>query len=152
MAKPYFMRSATALFAALFLPLGGSLQATVPDAIAQAEELVHNLQVSGWKVPDPRVGFLKRGKSATFTASLEKGRHYVFSVGGCKDAYGVDVAILDGETLIASNKELGHAVRVDLVAPEKKDYTVEVRMRDCTPNGAHYCLLFGELLTPEAKK
>jgi len=117
--------------------------ATEYQATRQARNSAAELQERGFNIRDTfRYGFLRKGGAAYHMTTLYKGNTYALVVGGCSDAYDVDVLIYDENGNYITKDTTSNPWGVVIIKPRWTGrFYVKIRMYNSKYNGAHWTLL-----------
>lgn len=131
-----------------------STQATTASGEQAAGEIADIFIEQGIALEGYEVGFLAKGDIKIIDVTLKAGVNYIFVVGGCNDAYDLDLGVFDPQT----EQALGIDEKTDKVAvvqytpEETRQYAVVIQMADSTSDGAHYAILLGVLSNAEGSE
>jgi len=124
----------------LLLLFGGQSQATTQQAKQEALALAMVAIAAGGTVDNAySVGFLPRGGTKVYQTVIQKGQPHVIIVGGCEDAYDVDLAVLDADgNVIDTDADYAKHALIEFRPRRTGVYYIVVKMAESTSNGAHY--------------
>ena len=135
-------------FLAIFMILVNMWQspafATEADAKNRANETAASLRREGFTIRTTYWhGTLLKNDSTYITTTLYRGSSYGLVVGGCRDAYDIDVLLYDENWNLISKDTSTDPWAVVTVTPRwTGKYYIKVRMYNSKYNGAHWSLLF----------
>jgi hypothetical protein len=118
--------------------------ATEGAATRQANLTASALKSDGYNIRNTFWhGYLAKGDATYITTTLFRGNAYGMIVGGCGDAYDVDVLLYDENWNLISRDTTRNAWGVVTVRPRwTGKYYIKVRMYNSEYSGAHWSLLF----------
>lgn len=127
----------------VLLLLAMGVEATTAQAKREALTISNTVLDAGADVRDEyAVGLLPVGGTTVYQTTLRKGYRYWIIVGGCNDAYDMDIAVLD-ENRNVIGVDAGddkHAV-VEVSPAWTGNFYIVIELADGTSNGAHYNLI-----------
>jgi hypothetical protein len=135
--------TAALLLALCTMLAGGQAQATQAQAREEALAIALLAAANGYEIQGG-IGshYLKLGEIGGVRAVLRKGRNYKIIVGGCNDAYDLDLVVVDENgNLIASDNEYAKHAEVDVRPRWTGEFGIYIKMTRGTADGAHFSLI-----------
>jgi hypothetical protein len=125
------------------LVVAGQAGATTEQAREEAMVLAVVAMANGYRVSDSyTTGYLAPHEETILKATLRANRPYEIIVGGCNDAYDVDIAVVDeNRNVIGVDKDASKRAVVSVTPKWTGDFYIVVKMANSTLDGAHYCTI-----------
>ncbi len=135
-----------------FFSFPHNLRSTTASAEKELQPILNALRKLNLKNSRRKVNFLPKGGTSDLAGQrirlqVKKGKLYFFLLGGCADAFSLDLGIYNRATgdLRYADAKNGRLTQLIYVAPRDSLLEILVGMADSTPDGAHYALVVGEL-------
>lgn len=138
------MKKALAILTLVSLvSVAGQAYATQADAEREMLALAVISMAAGYRVEDSASAhYLKLGQMGVVKTTLRAGRSYDVIVGGCNDAYDVDIAVLDeNRNVIGVDSDNNKRAVVHVTPKWTGDFYIVIQMARGTSDGAHFCQL-----------
>lgn len=133
-----------------FILAGQASFASEQGAEAQARQLNENLRQTQWKITGRQLEKISLEEVKGYLVSLKAGKRYCFSLGGCEDAWDLDLLMEEQNTknaILMKDVGVSKNARFEYKPEADVNCRLVVRMRSGTPEGAHFCLLVGEWIS-----